>query len=357
MAAANLTTLAVTTRKIVRYSIYFLIFFAIARIIFGIGISVYRRLVPPKEEPPTVGFSKLTKIPFPDNDTALPALEFKIETSTGELPTFPDRMSVYFMPQPSSNLFSADLAKQKATALGFTSEPQELSTTLYRFPHPSLPSNLEINIVTGNFSISYNLASDPSPLTDLPPAPEVAKSTVKNILTAALSYTTDLDGPVTHEFLKVEGQNLVSALSLSEANLIKINLFRKALDEKGEYPNVTAKPSQSNVWFILSGAKDFDKAKQMIAAEYRFFPIDKEKKETYPIKSSSQSLEDLKNGKAYIASLGLNPDGKITIRKIYLAYYDPGVSAQFLEPVVVFEGDRGFVAYTPAVTEDYYSEE
>jgi hypothetical protein len=51
----------------------------------------------------------------------------------------------------------------------------------------------------------------------------------------------------------------------------------------------------------------------------------------------------------FLASFG-------TVRKIYLAYYDAGVYTEFYQPVFVFEGDKDFVGYVPAVTTDYYGE-
>jgi hypothetical protein len=40
-----------------------------------------------------------------------------------------------------------------------------------------------------------------------------------------------------------------------------------------------------------------------------------------------------------------------------MAYYDPDVLSQYFQPIVVFEGDGGFVAYVPAVTAEYYGTE
>ena len=41
------------------------------------------------------------------------------------------------------------------------------------------------------------------------------------------------------------------------------------------------------------------------------------------------------------------------IRKVSLAYFEPVTPAQFLQPVYVFEGDRGFAAYVPAIVDKY----
>ena len=39
---------------------------------------------------------------------------------------------------------------------------------------------------------------------------------------------------------------------------------------------------------------------------------------------------------------------------MYLAYYDSGVLMDFFQPIIVFGGDGGFIAYTQAITEENY---
>jgi len=96
---------------------------------------------------------------------------------------------------------------------------------------------------------------------------------------------------------------------------------------------------------------------QVVAAEYHHFALDENKNGIYPIKTSEEAWEELKSGKGYIADLGDNSKGTITIRKVYLAYYDPGQYTEYFQPVVVFEGDNNFVAYIPAVINEYVRSE
>ncbi len=148
---------------------------------------------------------------------------------------------------------------------------------------------------------------------------------------------------------------MVEAISQSEANLIKVNLYREEYGpQDNTLPNVTLDPKEANVWFMLTGS---GKNQKIIAGEYHHFEIDTEKQSTYPIKTAQQAWNDLQEGKGFVASLGNNPDNVITIRKVYLAYFDPAQYTQFYQPVVVFEGDNGFVAYVPAVTDEFYGSE
>lgn len=345
---ASLTKTAILTRKIIRYGILGIILLIIGRIAIGAGIKIYRHFFPAPPPPPTVSFGKLPTLDFPDG-VDLGSVNYSIETPEGELPSLPTQAKVYFMPKQSANLLSLDAARQKATDLGYADNPQEVSDTIYRFPHKDQPASLQINIVTGIFSISYNLSADPSPIERIPPTPEVAASQLRSYLSSADLLPEDLTGPATHEFLKIEEGQLKSAIGQSEADLVKVNLFRKAYDE---IPSLTPDPTEANVWFYVSGARE--RQKQFIAAEYHYFPVDDSQSATYPIKSAGEALNELKAGNAYIARSSTN-EGNITIRRVYLGYYDSGKPSEFFQPIVVFEGD-GFTAYVPAVTADYYGE-
>ncbi len=51
----------------------------------------------------------------------------------------------------------------------------------------------------------------------------------------------------------------------------------------------------------------------------------------------------------------------LKIRKVYLAYFDPGVPSDFYQPIYVFDSgendpSNSFIAYIPAVDPTYYGE-
>lgn len=347
---ATLTEASIMSRKGVRYTIYAIILFMIARIVLFTTIAIYKKIFPPAPEPATVAFGKLPKLPFPELQNQ--KLSFSLETATGDIPVFPDKSKVFFMPKETSNLLSLDFAKEKAKRLGFNDEPQQTTESLYKFYHKTAPSTLETNIITGSFSISYDLNVDPTPLSVHPTQPEVAAASIKSFLSSASLFPEDLTGPVKHKYLKTQAGGFIPALSISDASLIRIDLFRKPIDE---LPAVTNTPQESNVWFMVSGIRE--RGKDVIAGEYHYFPVDETQVATYPIKTGQKALEELNSGKYYPASYGTTQEGdSIKIRKIYLAYYDAGTYTEFYQPVYVFEGDKDFVAYIPAVTLDYYGE-
>lgn len=346
----QLTQIAIQTRKIIRYGIYFIIFLIVGKMLLGVGISIFNKVFPAPPPPPTVAFGKLPKLTFPDK-TGLPNITYKLETVTGGLPTLPSQAKVYYMPGKLAGLFSLDTTKQRVAALGYTKDAQAISETQYRFGHTTAPSTLDINIVTGVFSISYNLANDTGLLTENSPQPQVAQSIVQSFLSSGGFLPDDLTKTTT-DFLKVQNRQLVPAVAQSEANFVRVGLFRKDFDK---FPSLTPDPTKANVWFIVSGDQNRDK--QIIGGEYHYFTVDETHFATYPLKTAKLAYDELTSGKGFIANLGLdNQTGNITIRKVTLAYYDSGVAGQFYQPIIVFEGDRGFTAYVSAVNPTYVNQ-
>ena len=342
----SLTRISIITRKTIRYGVYAIITIIIARAALIGLIRIYRHFFPAPPIPPTVEFGVLPTLPFPKRD--IPDLVYTLETPDGELPEFDYLTKVYFMPKLATHLLSLESAKQKASRLGYLSEGAEVTETVYKFSHEDVPSELQISITTGVFAISYDLTQDPTPLKKRPFPPEVAAEKARSILSTKGIMPDDLSGPTISEPVKLKNKKIVRANSLSEAHFVKVSFFRRAYDELSA---MTPDYDIGNVWFIISGETQLEK--QVIAAEFHHFPIDETKFATYPIKTSLQAWEDILAGKGYVAKLGSVQDS-VVIRNVYLGYYDPGVSANFYQPVVVFEGDNNFVAYVPAVTDEYY---
>jgi hypothetical protein len=346
----SLTRIAIAARKVIRYTIFLITFLLVGKFLLDTGIMIYKKNFPAPPPPPTVKFGKLTKIPFPENGTSA-KLNYTLETPEGGFPkTSPIQAKVYFMPKVSPNLLSLDVAKATAQTLGYGANGQQMSDTVYLFTNTRYPTALQMNIVTGTFSISYNLSQDKTPLSTKPPIAEVAASEFRSFLSGASILPPDLTGTTTSKYLKLSGAQLVTALSLSEADLVKVNLFRKDYDN---LPSVTGIPDQANVWGIVTGSPGRDQL--VVAAEYHYYSIDESQYATYPIKTPTEAFSELQANQAYIAALGLNKDGdNLKIRRVYLAYFDPGSITEFYQPVYVFEGDNGFTAYLPAVSSAYY---
>jgi hypothetical protein len=355
---ASLTQTSITARKTIRYIILGIIFLSVGKVLLGFGIQIYLKVFPPALPPATVKYGKLTRIPFP-SDAPSAKLNFTLETATGTYPQVTPQAKVFIMPKVNPNLLSKDNAMVKVKALGFNApEPEAISDTLYKFTDIAVPTNVQMNIVTGAFSISYDLVADRSPISVRPLAAELSATKFREFLSDAGLMPADLkEGPMIPEYYKLESGKLVKVLALSEADITKVNLFRKPYDE---LPSVTAKTNEGNIWGMVTGSGS--KNQRVIEAEYHYFPVDEALFSTYPIISPEEAFGRLQAGQGYIATLGQYKDGdSLKIRNMYLAYYDPGVPNDFYQPVYVFDsGDNdpnnSFVSYLPAVTPEYIAD-
>jgi hypothetical protein len=352
---ASLTDTSIIARKIIRYGIYAVILILIGRFFFRGAITLYRRLFPPPPPAPTVEFGKLPPLPFPDKDN--PQLTYRLETIDGQLPNLPNQTRVYFMPPATTSINAFDDAKLKAQRMGYSPEGKlvvESVPNVYVFEKTRDQSQLTMNIITGVFSVSYNIDADPNAVGGLAPNTTQATSVGNALLSGAGILTKDLvEGRQTFEFLKIESSRFVKAISQSDATLTKVNFYRKEYVEgvSSVTPNF---PAESNVWLIVSTARSG--GNKVIAAEYHYYPIDEERSATYPLITAQEAWDALTQDKAYIANQG-NNQGEVVIRNVYLAHYDAGQYTEFYQPVIVFEGDNNFTAFVPAVTGEFYGGE
>lgn len=350
---ASLTKVSIISRKIIRYGIYFVILAVVARYSVQIGVEIYQRYNPEPPPPPTVGFGKLTELPFPEQEFP-EDLTFTLETPEGGLPQLipeGESVPVYFMPKLTTRLGVEDEANRKASALGFGSSGEPLTesiSNIYIYRRGGQPQTLLINIITGIFSVSYDLNSDRSILDGIPPAEGAAVENVKNFLRGNLDPDIS-QGRSVVRYYRIEGSELIEAESLSEADVSKVNLFRRNYSEF-ELPSYTPEAIQANVWFnVASGGR-------IVNGEYHYYGIDQDQSETYPIISAEEAFNRLRDGNAFIANIDEDSGNEIVIRRVFLAYYDAGQYTEFYQPIVVFQGDNDFYAYVPAVTSEYYGE-
>ncbi|KKQ43403.1 MAG: hypothetical protein US60_C0002G0011 [Microgenomates group bacterium GW2011_GWC1_37_8] len=353
---ASLTQTSVVARRVIRYSIYAIILILIGRLIFRGVVTLYRRVFPEPPPKATLGFGKLPKLPFPEKNRDK-KFNYILELPDVSLPKLPEQEAVYYMPPFETNIGVEDDAKNKARSMGYNQDGKvivEGVPNVYIFQKNNVPSTLTMNIITGIFSVSYNLDADPSVLVGNPPETGLASRKAAGFLSRAGALKDDLKkGIYTYQYLKQSGGIFQSVSSLSEADSIKVNLFRQNYGIDNNVPSVTPDMPEANIWFVIGAGR----GNEIIAAEYNYYPLDAGKKETYTIITSDKAFEKLKNGEGYIANVGENTGTNIIIRRVYLGYYDPGQYTKNYQPVVVFEGDNNFYAFVPAISEEYYGNE
>lgn len=329
-----------------------LVVFVILIIIFKVSLGYYQdyraqQAVTPVPLP-TLAFGKLPALKLPK--TTSKTTNFRLETTDGRIPPMPELEKVFFIPpRPAYKFFTKERALAFGKKFGFDSEPIILSGEEYQWIDPDLPQRtFTLNIFTNNFTLNYNLATGSAvlPQGTLPQKKE-AESSAGNFLSKRNVMSGELSGgEVTSEYLVFDGQEVKKAPSMTQANLVRVDFFRKPINK---LPVLTEKYDQGLVSFLISGAKE--EKTNFLKLDYVLWPVDSESNATYPLKTGDDAFEELKTGGGAIILGGEQVEA--AIRNVYLAYLDTKAHQDFLQPIFVFEGDGGFVAYVSAIKDKW----
>lgn len=316
-------------------------------ILFNIARTVKEIVSPTPPPPPTVSFGQLPDIAFPI-PVVTQKFSYSINTLTGQLPQFSDRAHVYKIDLPQPNLLALQKMQDIVNKVGFIKQPTALSDTMYQWTNQdNLPKELIANILTNDFSIKSNYTTDPTVLQSANlPDQDNAIATVQSFLTNMGIMPKDLDsGKTKASLFSIVNGKLTPATSLSTSQLIRVDLFQQDINKMQIY---YPQPTYSTMYMYVAGGTTLP---QIVEAKFIHQTITQDEA-TYPIKTASEAFQNLKDGKAYIASYD-GPDNTITIRNVSLAYYLGETQQRYLMPIIVFQGDDGFFAYVSAVTDEW----
>ena len=344
----SLTQVAYTSRNVIKYGGIGLVGFLFFWWGIGAAIKAYQKANPPYVAP-TVRYGVIDKVFFPEK-------EFQKKEFTAELPddTFPkykDQAKIYVIYRSKSIIGALEEGKKTAAAMNFLTEPKETGVGIYVFNDPNTGRSLTMNVLQSSFKMSYPYLTDQLLLNpEQMPNKEQAIITASDFLEQAGKMSPDLaEGEKKVSFWKINFDGLKEVTALSEANIIRVDFFRKKLAE--DFQVVTAEVGKALVSVLVSGSSVA--AKKVVEVNYQHVNVDTSEasSSTYPIITSKEAFENLKMGNYWPAKD--SSSNKVIIRKIYLAYFEPVNLTQFMQPVYVLEGDGGFVAYVRAVTDTY----
>jgi len=354
---ATLTQASVTARKAIKFG---LIGFVGITILWYIGtalIKYYQSTHPAALPDPTVDFGKLPKINFPESKIR-PKLS--LELPTGNIPIFVDRMIVYSEPVKRSTFSDSEKGIETAAALGFLFKPEQKTESLYIWTNQDqLNSKLEMNIVNGHFTLNRQWQNNPALASMASFASDKAViMDTENYLSRVGLLSSDIVGVEKTTYLKDDGGNLSKALSLSDADFVQLDLFRKNMDEMkadsktnevvASYPFYRSDPNKGLIRVVVSGSKTL--SDKVISLNYGYNKIDYTKYGTYPIKTGEQAFSELQNGGGYVF-VGESGATEVKIRRLFLGYFDADLSTGYAMPLYIFLGDQGFTAYVSAVSD------
>ena len=152
-------------------------------------------------------------------------------------------------------------------------------------------------------------------------------------------------------YQKSLGGELSPALSLSDADFVKIDLNRFPIDDF--YPIYTPVGNKGVISAIVSGA--FSGNNSIVEIDYFYHEVDYLTYETYPLRGVRSAWKMVQAGEAFIAD-GQNLP-RAVVRSVELAYFDDFSYQAFLQPIYVFKGDDNFLAYVSAVHPNYLERE
>lgn len=317
-------------------------------------IALKNTFFPEPPVPPSVGFGKLPPFELPQNVVS-GDFTYTLDTISGFLPAFADRAKVYKTVTKTTSLLDLERARGKISRMNFDVKTpgkvieKSLSPVQYTWTETdgSLRS-ITMNTLTNTFSLVSPFLSDPL-LADstVTFTEEQAKENVQKFFSNSELLPSEIDPELTKvTLLSVSNKTLTPAKKLETTQLMRVDFYQKNRDD---VPFVYSYPPKTNISALIDGGGFQGK---IVQANY-FYQELSDISETYPIKSSSDAFEELKQGKAYIAShTGTN--NTIKIKQISLAYFLPNTESEYIYPVIVFTGSDDFIAYLPAILSTWY---
>ncbi len=347
----NLTRAAFLGRQAIKFGAIGLVVLIVGRMFLEAGVSYWKATHPPAPPPPTVGFGVLPMIRLPAVPTSQKPSAYQLEIPNSRFPEFPDRAKVFLMEKATPNLLADQRAKEIAANYGFVFAPTVLSDRLYRWTKTiPLQAVLEMDTQRFNFSIKTDYLSRVELINNKKALPSEidAVQAVKSFLSAGQSLPVDMatsSGKV--QYLKSLGGEVLPAVSFSDADFMQVDVMRNPVD--GNKPFYTAKGERGILHAILSGG--FGGRDQVVEMEFNYQPADYLQFHTYPLRSAQSAWQILQAGEAYIASKGTSDTA--VVRDMSLGYYEDSEEQDYLQPIYVFHGDDGFMAFVPAIDPRY----
>lgn len=310
-------------------------------------VEEYKRLHPPViKEYPNYLFGKIPKIEFPKEEE--PRRKFTLEIASGFFPATPEVVKVYnYKTFKAAGFDPVQSARDFAKKNNFSGGEIKINDEEYAFiDKNNRLKKMIINVVDKTFKIQSDLKTDYSLLTtyNLPSPEEAINFSFRFLQQNGLWTPKDVNNKPQILYYKITPQGELSKTILPyEANLIKVVYSRDKIDNQNTF---FPKTDEGIVSFLLAGGKDGNPV--IAQMKYAYFEIDEVNFGKYLTRPPNEAwIELLEKKEGYISSQG--ELGQPIVRSVYLGYYDSLDGKNYLQPVWVFEGDKGFIGFVPAV--------
>lgn len=349
---ASLAQITKETRIIGKFSaiglvVIIFLFFSYKGIVF-----IYSVLNPPVVAPPGQELGEVTtELPIPPGQANY---TYRINTITGTLPAFPDRIRVYKIAEPDPDLLGLQRAREYARQKGFVAGETLVKPNTYRWNN-DIGGTFEFNILSKNFTVKSGIGYDDTGYRFQ--SDTYAQSSVLSYLDSLGIGTEDFDTENTKvDYFKASGTAITPSTDATESIIAQVSLFQKPIkvdpfvlhkdkaEEISALPVYYANPKVSNQFFIVKAASQ--STTQVVTADFHHFYADPAQYGMYPLKTVQAAYAALQSGQAMIFST--NTDGTIDITDVTLGYFIPEVEEEFVLPIYVFTG-KDFIAYVNAL--------
>lgn len=344
---ASLTISAYWARKFIRIGGIVLIVVLVFQWTISTAISAWKA-AHPAEDVADNRFGQIPKIVFADK--TFTKKSFTFELAEDNLPKFAKVLPVFAVQRSSNPLLALEKDAQMARQVGFVGDPLELENGVYKFTNETAGLSLTARVLGGSFKLSYPYQNDQLLMSaGALPSKEQAISIANSFLSRAGREYEDLkSGKQTVSYYKIGFDTLEPLTAPAEANLIRVDFFRKPITYGGkDYPILPSEPKQASVSALVSSS-DVE-AKKIVDLSFKYVPIDREIFGKYKVKTTLEAKAALEAGNYWPA---VDATGNtVTIRKVEIAYFEPNIASQYMQPIYVFSGDNNFVGYLPALAE------
>lgn len=346
----TLTEISYYSRKLLPFAIIGIL----VLLIFFYAIKVFFLYLDVQKPTVTLTDKALGNIASPQIKSLTPSgtLNFTLDNVEGKPITATDSAKVYFIPPAVSRFGFTDKIYLMAKTLGIDTDntKYKLASTEAKFTEDT--QSLSIDITNFNFTYEYDVKKDSSIFSNaLLPPQNTIEQTATDFLRKVDRYPEELAKGKVHTYYSVynplSNKLMPTDAKNKDANVVEVDFFRPDIDT---FSVVSPKFPNSHNYVIMVFN---DTGPKIIKAQVKFFEKSDAQVGVYPIKTGDQAFKELQEGKSSLISL---PTGSnIIIKKMSMAYYDPDVYDQYLQPVYVFIGDDGnendgsFVGYVPAV--------
>lgn len=319
--------------------IIFVLFFFIK------GADIFKKIFfPAPPAPPKEEFGKLPRILFPVQNTT--KFDFQINTVSGTLPAFSDRVKIYKTKTNIPNVLALRNIREKMRSAEFLLGEQKLSDTTYQWSN-KFGDTIRFDIYTNNFQINSDYLTNQSIIfQDVSVKKDSISRETSNLISRLGIDSTDIniDNPKI-TYLKIVDGKLLIAESQNQAQLIRVDYFQNDIQsDRGKQKIFYPQVENSTMYFIVG---IIDDKLRTLEAKFDHSIIDLTSAGTYPIKTTTDAFEELKAGNAYIAQSSAN-QSIVDITDVSLQYYVGREAQSYLMPIYVFVGS-GFTGYVQAI--------